>query len=120
MTVEKTLVVLGTFAAAAYVLIGLVGGLLPSHWEEASGWSDRIVWFVLLVGGGIVLYLGLRLSRRSPWLGAALISIGAVAGALPIFWALIPLVLAVPLVVLSVMYARRATGDSPEAPALTE
>ena len=94
-------------------LIGIVGGLLPSHWEEASGWSDRIIWIALLVGGGIVLFLGLRISRRSPWLGALLISAGAVAGALPIFWTLIALVVAVTLVVLSVIYARRASGAAP-------
>jgi hypothetical protein len=113
VNVEKVLVVLGTFVAAAYVLIGLIGGLLSSHWEEASGWSDRIIWVALLVGGGIVLFLGLRISRRSPWLGALLISVGAVAGALPIFWTLIALVLAVTLVVLSVIYARRAAGAAP-------
>ena len=113
MTVEKILVVLGTIVAAAYVLIGIIGGLLSSHWEEASGASDRIVWFVLLVGGGVLLFLGLRMSRRSPWLGAALISVGAVAGALPIFWTILALVLAIALVVLSIMYARRAGGASP-------
>jgi hypothetical protein len=113
VTIEKILVVLGTFVAVAYVLIGIIGGILPSHWEEASGASDRIVWIVLLVGGGVPLFLGLRMSRRSPWLGAALISIGAVAGALPIFWTILALVLAVTLVVLSMIYARRATGAAP-------
>ena len=119
MTVEKLLVVLGTFAAAAYVLIGIIGGLLASHWEEAST-SDRVIWAVLLVGGGVVLFLGLRMSRRSPWLGALLISVGAVAGALPIFWTLIALVVAVALVVLSILNARRVTTPSAETPPLTE
>ena len=112
MTVEKILVVLGTFVAAAYVLIGIIGGLSLSHWDEASA-SDQIVWFVLLVGGGVLLFLGLRMSKRSPWLGAALISVGAVAGALPIFWTILALVVAIALVVLSIMYARRAAGASP-------
>ena len=119
MSVEKLLVVLGTFVAAAYVIIGIIGGLLASHWEEAST-SDRVIWTVLLVGGGALLFLGLRTSRRSPWLGAALISIGAVVGALPIFWTLVALVLAATLVVLSIVYARRAARGSPETPALTE
>jgi hypothetical protein len=112
VTVEKILVVLGTFVAAAYVLIGIIGGLATSHWSEAST-GDWVTWTVLLVGGGIVLFLGLRWSRRSPWLGALLISVGAVAGALPIFWTLIALVVAVVLVVLSVIYAQRATGAAP-------
>ena len=113
MTVEKLLVVLGTFAAAAYVLIGIVGGLLPSHWEEASGWSDRIIWIALLAGGGVLLFLGLRISKRSPWPGAALISIGAVMGALVIWWSILAVVLAVTLIVLSVIYARRGAGAAP-------
>jgi di/tricarboxylate transporter len=112
VTVEKVLVVLGAFVAAAYVIIGIIGGLWASHWEEAST-SDRVIWTVLLVGGGILLFLGLRMSRRSPWLGAALISVGAVAGALPIFWTILALVLAIALVVLSIMHARRAAGASP-------
>jgi hypothetical protein len=40
------------------------------------------------------------------------VSTGAVLGALPIFWALLPLVLAVALIVLSVLYARRAAQSS--------
>jgi hypothetical protein len=112
VTVEKILVVLGTIVAAAYVIIGIIGGLWASHWEEAST-GDRVVWVVLLVGGGVLLFVGLRMSRRSPWLGALLISIGAVAGALPIFWTLVASVVAVTLVVLSIVYARRAAGAAP-------
>jgi hypothetical protein len=112
VTVEKVLVVLGTFVAAAYVLIGIIGALLSSHWEEASA-SDRIIWAVLLIGGGILVFLGIRISRRSPWPAAALISVGAIVGALPIFWTIIALVVAVALVVLSILYARRASGAAP-------
>jgi hypothetical protein len=113
--VEKLLVVLGTFAAAAYLLIGIVGGLWGSHWDDASA-ADQIIWVVLLVGGAVLLFAGLRISRRSPWGGAALISLGAVAGALPIFWTVIALLVAFVLVVLSVMYARRATAGAAPAP----
>jgi hypothetical protein len=112
VTVEKVLVVLGAFTAVAYVVIGIIGGLLSSHWDEAST-SDRVIFSGLLIVGGIVLFLGLRMSRRSPWLGALLISAGAVAGALPIFWTLIAIVVAATLVVLSVVYARRAAGAAP-------
>ncbi len=40
--------------------------------------------------------------------GATLVSVGAIVGALPIFWTLVPLILALVLIVLSVMYVRRA------------
>ena len=112
MTVEKALVVLGFFTAVAYLLVGIIGGLSLSHWDEASA-SDQILWASLLIGGAILIIAGLRISRRSPWAAAALISVGALVGALPIFWTLIALVLAVALIVLSLLYARRATGPAP-------
>ena len=112
MTLEKALVVLGFFTAVAYALVGIIGGLSLSHWDEASA-GDQILWVALLVGGAILIIAGLRISRRSPWGGAALISIGALAGALPIFWTVVALLVAVTLVVLSILYARGATGPSP-------
>jgi hypothetical protein len=112
VTLEKGLVVLGFFVAVAYLLVGVIGGLSISHWDEAST-SDQVLWVVLLVGGAILLFVGLRISRRSPWGGFALISVGALAGALPIFWTLIAVVLAIALVVLSFLYARRTTGLAP-------
>jgi hypothetical protein len=112
VTIEKVLVVLGFFVAVAYLLVGIIGGLSLSHWDEASA-SDQILWIVLLVGGAILLLAGLRISRRSPWGGFALISVGALAGALPIFWTLIAVVLAIALVVLSFLYARRVVSPAP-------
>jgi len=102
----KTLFWLGAFTGVAFIVVGIVGGILPSHWEDAPA-SDRIVWVVLSVGGGLALLAGLRLLSRSPWTGTALVSLGAIVGALPIFWALLPLLLAVALIVLSVIYARK-------------
>ena len=90
----------------AYLAIGIFGVVWPGHWDEA-GAIDQIMWGVLMIGGAIVLVAGLRLIDSAPKTGAALVSIGAIVGALPIFWALIPLVLAAGIVILSVMYARR-------------
>jgi uncharacterized membrane protein YdbT with pleckstrin-like domain len=67
---------------------------------------------VLLIAGGLVVLTGLRMLRRAPVRGATLVSLGAVVGALPIFWALLPLLLAVALIVLSVLYARRGGSTS--------
>ena len=112
MTLEKALVVLGFFVAAAYFLVGTIGALSLSHWDEASA-SDQIIWVVFLVGGAILIFAGLRISRRSPWGGFALISAGALVGALPIFWTLIAVVFAIALVVLSFLYARRVSSPAP-------
>jgi uncharacterized membrane protein len=106
MPVPKLLRNLGYFAAAAYVVIGIVGGLLwPSHWDSASG-SDQAWWVILMVGGAILLVAGLRLFPRSNWGGAILVSVGAFFGALPIFWSFVALVLAVVIVLLAVRHAR--------------
>lgn len=114
LTVEQSLVILGFFTAAAYVLVGLIAGLWPSMWDD-SGATEQIFWIVFLVGGGLLILAGLRRSRRSPWLAAALISIGAVAGALPLFWTVLAILLAIALIVLSVVYARRVAGAAPAA-----
>ena len=109
----KALFGLGAVAGVAFIVVGIAGGIWPGHWDDAPA-SDQIIWVVLGVGGGVAVLGGLRLLRRSPWGGAALVSLGAVAGALPVFWALLPLLVAIALVVLSVLYARRASrGGEP-------
>ena len=108
---ERALLVLGAFTGFAYLVVGVAGAIWPGHWDDASA-TDQILWAVLLCAGGLVVLAGLRLLRRSPAGGATLVSIGAIVGALPIFWALVPLLLAIALVVLSVLSARRAPRDS--------
>jgi di/tricarboxylate transporter len=104
---DKALVVLGTTLAVIYVLAGIIGGLWPSHWDD-SATEDRAFWIVFLLGGGLALLIGLRSFGRSPWLGASLVSMGALAGALAIFWTIAVPIAAITLVVLSVMAARRS------------
>jgi di/tricarboxylate transporter len=107
--VRRALYSLGWFAAAAYVVAGVVGAAWP-RWDEAAA-SDQIVWVLLLVGGGLMLAIGLRRFERSPWVGAALVSVGALAGALVLFWTLLVPLIAIALVVLSVVHARRLAAD---------
>ena len=105
---------LGAFTGLAYLVVGVAGAIWPGHWDDASA-TDQILWAVFLCAGGLGVLAGLRLLRRSPAGGATLVSIGAIVGALPIFWALVPLLLAIALVVLSVLYARRARRVSTSA-----
>jgi hypothetical protein len=104
----KSLFGLGFFTGIAYIIVGIAGAIWPGHWDDAAA-SDQIIWALFLIAGGVMILGGLRLVRRSPFAGATLVSLGAVLGALPIFWALVPLLLAVTLLVLSVVYARRAS-----------
>ena len=109
---SKTLLILGALAGTAYLLAGILGGALwPSHWEEASP-ADQALWLILLAGGGVLLLGGLWLFQRSPWTGAALISLGAVAGSLVLFWTLAVPIVAIALVVLSVRNARRVAATA--------
>lgn len=103
----RVLLWLGAFTGIAYLIIGVAGAIWPGHWDEAAA-TDQVIWAVLLCAGGLMVLAGIRRLPRSPAGAATLISLGAILGALPIFWALLPLVLAVTLVVLSVLYVRRA------------
>jgi hypothetical protein len=68
---------------------------------------DTVLWVSFLVGGAILIFLGQWAYRYQPWLSAALVSIGAAAGGLPLFWTLVvPLAVAV-LIALSFALARR-------------
>jgi hypothetical protein len=111
-TVQRTRIVLGTVLGVIYVIAGIVVGLWSSHWDSSST-GDRLLWLTFLVGGGVVVLLGLRLFERSPWPAASLISMGALAGALAIFWTIAAPVAAIALVVLSVISARRAVDGAP-------
>jgi hypothetical protein len=103
----KALFGLGSFAGVVFILVGIAGGIWPGHWDDSPA-SDQIIWVALGVGGGLAILAGLRLLQRSPWSGATLVSLGGIVGALPIFWTILPLLVAIALVVLSVLYARRA------------
>jgi hypothetical protein len=111
---EKALRALGMFTGFAYLIVGVAGAIWPGHWDDAPA-SDQIMWAVLLIAGGLMVLAGLQLLGRAPIRGATLVSLGAVVGALPIFWALLPLLLAVALIVLSVLYARRGWNRELEA-----
>ena len=111
MNVRTVLFGLGTITGIAYLVIGALGAWWPGHWDDAAA-SDQIAWGVLLVGGGVAVLAGLRIIDSSPRWGAILIGVGAVAGALVIFWTVIVLVVAVTLAVLAVIYARRPAEPS--------
>jgi hypothetical protein len=103
-TSSKALFRLAWFAGLAYILIGVVGGLWPSHWRDAST-TDQALWIILSVVGGGLLLAGSRLMPDAPRLGAVMISLGGVVGGLPVFWAILPIVVALALIFLSVRYA---------------
>ena len=82
---DKALRGLGMFTGVAYLIVGVAGAIWPGHWDDAAA-SDQIVWAVLLIAGGLPVLAGIRMLRRAPARGASLVSVGAVIGALPIFY----------------------------------
>jgi hypothetical protein len=105
-------VVFARVVAIAYVFAGIAGGIWPGHWDDAAA-SDQILWVVFLVAGGVLILAALWLFTRSPWGGAALISLGAIAGALVVFWTIVALLAALVLIVWSIVEARRTPGAAP-------
>ena len=95
-----SLVLAGTYALAA--LLGIMA--------EFDRTRDTVLWVAFLGVGALLILLGHRLSHsRSPALVALLVSLGAAAGALPLFWTIaVPLACAV-VVALSVALARQSS-----------
>jgi len=98
------ILIVGAILAALYVAAGIVGGALIDFDGDVS---DRVLWIVFLLGGAAILGAGLYLLRDAATVGAAIaIAVGALAGAVPLFWtALVPLV-AIALAVTSIVYTR--------------
>ena len=105
---RRALVGLGTLTGIVYVIAGVVGGAWP-RWDEAPA-SDQVIFVLFLVGGGALVLGGVRLVDRFPWLAAVLVAVGAALGALVLFWTIVVPVLAIGLVVLAVLDARRASA----------
>ena len=106
-TARKGLFVLGTAVGVVYILVGVIVGALPAVWEDSST-GGRVFWIIFLVGAGVLVLAGLRVFERSPWAGAALVSVGAIVGGLVLAWSVAAPVAAIVLIVLSVVCARRA------------
>ena len=95
----------GWFVAIAYIAFGIFDFIFAG-----DPWGNRAFVAGLLVVGGALILFGLRTLPRSPWAAAAMISVGAVMGALPVFWSVLAPALAISLVVLSIASAQRLSS----------
>jgi len=99
--------VLAAILGVGYIAAGVVGAAL----EVTDGdRSDLAFWLALLVGGGALVLIGSFVLGSRPVLSAVLTSVGALAGAVAVFWSVIVPVLALALVVLSIARARRVAS----------
>jgi hypothetical protein len=90
-------------AALLYVVVGLVELLFAD-----GSLGHRVVFAVVLGLFAVLVVLGVGLIDDRPWVGAAMASVGAIAGGLALFWTIAAVLLAIAIVVLSVLAARRA------------
>ncbi len=104
---SRGLRVVAWVAALLYVVVGLLELIL------ADGSLVHRVTFAVVLGLFAVLVLvGVRLIGDRPWIGAAMASVGAIAGGLALFWTIAAVLLAIAIVTLSVLAARRASEPS--------
>ena len=93
--------------AALYVAVGIAGAIFVT--DEGSA---TVSWLVFLLGGAAFMVVGTFLLKSPAWLSAALVSLGASIGGLPLFWTIIvPLASAV-VIASSVALARQRSAPA--------
>jgi hypothetical protein len=96
--------IIGLALAAIYAIAGIAGML--ADWET----GETVLWVLFLVGGGLLLVLGQRVFDASPTLAGILASVGAAAGAFPLFWLIVIPLAAAAVIALSVAIARQTSA----------
>ena len=91
--------------AAAILYVGI--GMLELFFSD-DPLGHRALFAGLLTGLALLVVIGVRLIPHRRWVGVAMASVGAVAGGIALFWTIAAIVLAVAIVVLSVLFARRS------------
>ena len=106
MTLGRLIQIRGWLAyglAAVYLIAGTVG-----FFVSFDDTSDRVLWLVLLYGGAALAIAGLLLADGASWTSGVLVSLGGVAGGLPLLGTiLVPFAVAA-LIALSFAISRRS------------
>jgi hypothetical protein len=97
---------LALFLGVAYAAGGIIGWIADV--TDGDG-SDLAFWLVFLPGGAALILAGLFGTPRWRWISVLLISLGAAAGALALFWTIIVPILVLALIALAFTLARRGT-----------
>lgn len=100
-------VALGLLLGIGYIAAGLIGWIADV--TDGDG-SDLAFWLTFLVGGGVLVLLGTWGREAWRWGAVALLTIGALAGAVALIWSIIAPLLAVVLIALAIVSVRRHGG----------
>ena len=101
--------VLALLVAVGYAAAGIIGWIADA--TEGDG-SDLAFWLVFLLGGAALVLAGVFLTQRWSWPSVLLVSTGAVAGAVALVWSVVVPILALVLIGLAVVAARRRTATA--------
>ena len=104
VSAPRVLGILGWIAALLYVGIGVLELLLAD-----SSLGHRAAFLVVLCGLALLVLVGIRTIPSRPWLGVPLASLGAILGGFALFWTGLAILLAIGIVVLSILSARRVS-----------
>jgi hypothetical protein len=95
-----------TWLARIYAVVLVVWAIVYPQLDKVNSELMGSVWNVV---GAVLIVAGLyAFTRTSPWVAVALITVGAVLGTAPIFWAGVTTIAAIALIVLIVRDARRS------------
>ena len=106
MRAFKSLRIVGWLTAALLVAIGVAEATFANGTR-----AHQTLFFVALSLFAVLIVAGITLLPRRPWLGAGLASLGAVLGGVSLFWTVVALLLAIAIVTLSVVCARRMSAQ---------
>ncbi|HEX4747365.1 MAG TPA: hypothetical protein VFU99_10850 [Gaiellaceae bacterium] len=88
---------------SALYLLGAVGGVVLLDFDTTR---DIVFWVLLLVLGATLMLVG-QVGLRPGVLSAALVSVGAALGGLPLFWTLLVPIAVAAVIACSIALARR-------------
>jgi len=106
MRAFKSLRIVGWLTAALFVAVGVAEATYANGTR-----AHQTLFFVALTLFAAMIVAGIKLLDRRPWLGAGLASVGAVLGGISLFWTVGALLLAIAIVWLSVVCARRVSAE---------
>lgn len=97
---------------AALVTIYLAAGI-AGFFIDFDSPASRALWIVFLLGGALLIVVGAVVRSTPEKLSSGLVSTGAIAGAVPLFWTiLVPLAAAV-LIGMTFSLSRRQPAEEP-------
>ena len=99
------------FLVLALSLLYGLAALAGLAFIEFDTTRDIVLWLVLLLAGAALMLVG-QLAIPTGWPSAVLVSVGAAAGGLPLFWTLIVPIAVAAVIACSIALARRRTSPA--------